>query len=199
MNSIRHTRPGFIEGAVVALIASSAITLTAAVFDWVLPSGLLSHVLINITGFAYLLYLLSRSREKVGRITAIFMYIAMTLAGWLFMPSLPWVLVAHIALIWLIRSLYFYSSLLSALLDLVLTGVSLVGAIAAYLHTDSVFLALWSLFLIQALFSWIPADWKGRKAKTSSAVLTDRFEVAHRAAENALRKLASQSPSNSFN
>ena len=155
-------RPTFVEGVIAALAASLAISFSMAVFDWVLPLNFLIRVLIGVTGFAYLLYLFSRGQEKSGRITALSAYVLMAFCLWIFMPSMIWMVIAHLGFIWLIRSLYFYNSVLSALLDLGLTAFSLVCALAAYLHTNSVFLGLWSLFLTQALFVWIPTDWQLR-------------------------------------
>jgi len=188
--SIDKRRPGFLEGVVVALVASMTVSISVAVFDWLLPLGILVRVLISLAGVAYLLYLFSRCREKVGRMTALSVYVSMVIATWVFMPSIPWVVIAHLGLIWLIRSMYFYSSVLSALLDLGLTVLSVVGAVAAYLHTDSLFLGLWCLFLVQALFTWVPSNWQRQSAQKKSPVENERFDVAYRAAENAVRKLA---------
>lgn len=192
MNTVVRQKQGptFIEGVVVALIASLVISVSVSVFDWVLPLGLLIRVLISVAGFAYLLYLLSRCREKVGRVTALSLYIAMVIATWVFSPSLPLVVIAHLGLVWLIRSLYFYSSVLSALLDLGLTALSVVAAIAAYLHTGSLFMGVWSLFLLQALFSWIPSDWQRHVTSNHPGPVKDRFQTAYQAAENAVRQLA---------
>jgi len=192
MNNVTHykQRPTFIEGVVLALVASLAVSISVSVFDWVLPLGLLARVLISVAGFAYLLYLFSHCREKVGRMTVLSIYVVMVMALWVFMPALQWVVIAHLGLIWLVRSLYFYSSVISALLDLGLTALSIVSAVAAYLHTGSLFLGLWSLFLVQALFVWIPADWHRRATSSQHNAPTDRFQVAHQVAENAIRKLA---------
>ncbi len=62
-------------------------------------------------------------------------------------------------MLWLIRSLYFYDSVLSALVDLGLTGVALVTAIWAWLASNNLFLAFWCFFLVQALFVLIPRQW----------------------------------------
>ena len=78
----------------------------------------------------------------------------------------------------------------SALLDLGLTAISLIAAVAAYLHSGSLFLGLWSLFLIQALFAWVPVDWQRRPSKGEPAVSKDRFQTAYQVADNAVRQLA---------
>jgi len=192
MNITTHhkPRPSFLEGVVVALVASVGVSVSAYMFDWLLPSGLLVQVLVSVTGLGYLLYLFSRCREKVGRITALSIYVISVIVMWVAAPALPWIVIAHLGLVWLTRSLYFYSSVISALLDLGLTALSLIAAVAAYLHSGSLFLGLWSLFLIQALFTWIPVDWQRRPSKGEPAVSKDRFQTAYQAADNAVRQLA---------
>jgi hypothetical protein len=99
--------------------------------------------------------------------------------------------VAHLGLIWLIRSLYFYSSLISALADfgLVLFGVA--SAIWAVLQTGSLSLSVWCFFLVQALFVAIPNAWKrSSKPGIVSKSTQDPFQSAHRTAEAALTKLS---------
>ena len=80
----RQQRPGFFEGVLVALIASVVISIGVGVFDWLLPAGLLARVLISVAGFAYLVYLFSRSPEKIGRMTALSVYVVMAVANMVF-------------------------------------------------------------------------------------------------------------------
>lgn len=183
-------RPGFLEGVVVALVASMAISISLSVFDWVLPLGMLARVVISVSGLAYLLYLFSRSKEKIGRLTTLAIYVLVVISSWIYMPSIPWFGITHLGLIWLVRSLYFYSSILSALLDLGLTALAVIAAIAAYLHTGSLFLALWCLFLGNAMFAWIPVNWQSHAGNKKSGTSPDGFDVAYQSAENAVRKLA---------
>jgi len=113
-------------------------------------------------------------------------------AAWFIAPPLMLYLLVHLGAIWLVRSLYFYSSVLSALADLALNGLGLAAAIWAVTRTDSVFLGIWCFFLVQALFVNIP-DSMRRKAGTreSANARTDRFQHAHCVAEAAVRKLSS--------
>jgi hypothetical protein len=94
--------------------------------------------------------------------------------------------------VWLNRSLYRYSSLLCALADLGLSALGLAAAIWAATHTGSLFLGIWCLFLVQALFVAIPSN-MGRNIAETSAGLgdEDRFRRAHRSAELAVRRLSS--------
>ena len=182
--------PGFLEGVAVALIASVLLSTGVTLFESILPLSLLARVLISMAGLGYLLYLFSRCHQKVGRMSALSVYAAMVMVSWLLMPPLPWVVIVHLVLIWLIRSLYFYSSVLSALLDLGLMAVSLLCAMGAYLYSGSLFLGLWCLFLIQAMFSWIPPNWRTPSKRPQPGVENERFDIAYLTAQRAVRKLA---------
>ncbi|MEA3290863.1 MAG: hypothetical protein U9Q71_00905 [Pseudomonadota bacterium] len=146
----------------------------------------------GLAGLVYLLYLLSRSRERVGRVTVLAAWGVAAGVIWFLAPSPALYLLLHIGLIWLVRSLYFYSSVLSVLADLGLNGLSLAMAVWAALQSGSVFLSLWSFFLVQALFVAIPPR-LGPKAgeRRPERDEEDRFQHAHRAAETALRKISS--------
>ena len=90
------------------------------------------------------------------------------------------------------RSLYFHGSLPAAALDLGLVSVGLAAASWAALNTSSLAAALWSFFLVQALFCWIP-DLSGGNAKADRMARADgaEFAAAYRAAQEAVRKLTS--------
>jgi hypothetical protein len=179
------TRPGFLEGAMVALIVALAAATCHDALDLVLSGGSASRLLVPAIALAYLLYLQSRSTERVGRVT--------TLAGWGLSAALLWVLhpplslylLAHAGLISVLRSLYFHQGPLTALADLGLTGLGLIAAAGAWLHTGSLFIAVWTLFLIQALFCFVPRA----GLPVAPVPEDDRFERAHRSAEAALRQL----------
>lgn len=188
-------RPGFIEGAGIALLISLLVTVSVTLFEWLLPSVLMGYLLIFASGLGYLLYLLTRGHQKTGRLSVIAIYIVSVAVMLLADVQASWVAMLILGEIWLVRSFYFYNSLLSALLDLGLTLFSLAGAVAAYLHTDSLFLSIWSLMLIQACFVWIPADWRQHARDKHYRHTMDRFDVALRAAENAVRKLAAHTSS----
>ena len=88
------------------------------------------------------------------------------------------------------RCLYFYRSLLAALMDIALQGLSLAAAIWALQQTDSLFLCLWSFFLVQALFVFIPPTGLTTARSTlRGETEQSTFQRAHRSAEAALRRL----------
>lgn len=186
------TRPGFVEGVGVALVLSSVGAAVFAMFHPFFTAGFLVRLLLSGIGFAYVVYLLWRSRERIGRVTVIVVWMLASVVIWLFYPPIPLFMVLQLVLIWLIRSLYFYSGVLPALLDLGLNGVAALFAIGAGLHTQSLFVALWCFFLSQALFVFIPATLQRKQAMAGSGEAgEDRFERAHRVAMAAVRKLSS--------
>ena len=185
-------RPTFFEGVAVAFAASLAGGALFAALTTVFAGGWVVRLLIAGIGLAYVLYLLGRSRERIGRITALALWSVVAGATWFMEPPLLLYVLVHLGLIWLIRSLYFYSSVLSALADLGLTGFSLAAAVWAAIQSDSLFLSIWCFFLVQALFVAIPArvTRKPGEGKADGDV-GDHFQRAHRAAEAAVRKLSS--------
>ncbi len=99
----------------------------------------------------------------------------------------------QIGALWLIRSIYFYSSGLSALIDLALNLVAVASGYWAAVHTGSVFLTLWCFFLVQALFVAIPPKVK-RQCRRPPATHreSENFERARLSAEKAIRQLFAQ-------
>ncbi|WP_428610233.1 hypothetical protein [Sedimenticola sp.] len=183
-------RPRFFEGVGIALAASLTGAILFSALSPVLDSRLLLKWLIAGLGLAYSLYLIRRSRQRIGRLVSIAGWLLCAAAIWLLNPSLPLYLLLHITLIWLIRSLYFYNSLFSALADLGLSGLGLATACWAAIATGSLLLSIWCFFLLQALFSAIPADWKRRhRSNPSPDAAADRFYQAEQIAEAALRRL----------
>ena len=111
---------------------------------------------------------------------------------WLLEPPLALYVSVHVGQVWLIRSLYFYSSALSALADLGLNLASVAAAIWAATESGSPFLSIWCFFLVQALFVAIPVRMgENRHKRRHEHAYDDRFERAHRAAQGALRRLSS--------
>ncbi len=184
-------RPGFFEGVGVAIVASAVGGVLFGVLTPLFAGGFVLRVLIAGLGFLYVLYLLRRSDERVGRITTLSIWTMAAVAIWLLGLSLPLYLLAHLGLIWLVRSLYFYSSLFSAFADLGLVVFGFAAAVWAALETGNLFLSFWCFFLVQALFVLIPGSLKRKVGKGASTLdADDRFLHAYRVAETALTKLS---------
>ena len=185
-------RPSFLEGVAVALAAGVAGSLVYTALTLVAPDLGSLRLVVGAIGLGYVLYLLSRSRQRVGRVTTVAAWLAAAALAWLAQPPLLVYLLAHLGMVWVIRSLYFHASLLSAVADLGLSVLSLAAAAWALVHSGSLFLAIWCLFLVQALFCLIPPGLGPRpRGKPPGRDAGDRFEYAHQAAETALRRLYS--------
>ena len=185
-------QPTFLEGVAIALAASLAGSVLYTALDVVFPGVPVLRLLIAGIGLAYVVYLLGRTPERVGRVTAAAAWLLVAGVLWFTHPPLLLYICIHVGAVWLIRSLYFYSSALSALADLGLNGLALAAGIWAITRTGSAFLGIWCFFLVQALFVAIPRSLQ-RKSTTAIAGHTpaDRFQHAYRVAESAVRKLSS--------
>jgi len=183
----------FLHGVVVAaVLAFFASAVIAALTPFVGLGGVL-RLVIPALALAYLLYLLGRGADRTGRITVLSLWSALALITWWFAPPLPLYLLIHVGAIWLVRSLYFYSGVLPALMDLGLSGLSVSAAVWAATRSSSVFLATWCFFLVQALFVTIPPTLKrNRQATQDTTVENETFDNARRQADQALRQLFTQ-------
>lgn len=183
-------RPTFFHGVIVAAgLAFVASAIVAALTPF-MGLGAVVRLVIPGIAIAYLVYLFSRSDERVGRVTTLSIWIALAAVTWWAAPPLPLYLLIHVAAIWLVRSLYFYSGLLPALMDLGLSMLAVSTSVWALTRSDSVFLAVWCFFLVQALFVAIPPA-IGRRQQSGGSAAADNasFEQARRQADEALRQL----------
>jgi hypothetical protein len=184
-------RPGLFEGVGVAAIASISggmlrVLLSPFSGDW------LVHAIVAGCGLGYVLYLLRRTRERVGRPTTLLCWGGAAVLVACFSPSLAVTALAHTGLIWLVRALYHHSSPLTALADLGLAALGYAAALWAALETHSLFASLWCFFLVQALFPALPASIAGGRPQAQRAAEDDRFPRALRSAELAVRKLTTR-------
>jgi hypothetical protein len=186
-------RPSFFHGVIVAAVfAFFASAMIATLTPFV---GFMSVIrfVIPALGLAYLLNLFSRSSERVGRVTTFALWSALAAVTWWVAPPLPLYLLIHVGAMWLVRSLYFYSGVLPALMDLGLSALSISAAVWAISQSGSVFLATWCFFLVQALFVAIPSSVKRKpRGVKNTAVENEPFEHARRQADKALTQLFSQ-------
>jgi len=185
----------FFEGVLFALIVgfiSSVLLFTLSSF---FPGNLLIRGLISGISVAYIVYLLTRSNERVGRVIVMTVLLISITTMWFAWPPITLFILGHITIIWLVRSLYFYSSLVSSFADLALNGSSLLIAFAVAGYTDSMFLTLWCFFLIQALFVWIPKSMTKPLSSSNSSPSTplnheQDFQQSFRAAQAAVQQLS---------
>lgn len=184
------SRPGFPGGIVVAAVFAFSASAIAATLTPFLGFGSVIRLVIPALGLAYLLYLVSRSRTRVGRVATLSLWGALAAVSWWAAPPLPLYLLIHVAAVWLVRSLYFYSGIVPALMDLGLCALGLSASVWAITRSGSVFLAIWAFFLVQALFVAIPPAVKRKKApERATTVDNGNFTRASRQADAALRQL----------
>ncbi len=186
----RHReRVSFVSGLLVALGLSLSGGAVLAVLAPLVGAEVGVKVVTAVLGLAYVSYTIGRSRERVGRVTTLVVWLSAALAVWLAGTTLvPYVLV-HLGLVWLVRSLYRYSGVLPALVDAGLIALGTAFAAWAAARSESTALALWCFFLVQAFHVAIPAT-LSRRGAGSVADDEDGFDRARRAAEAALRRLA---------
>ena len=142
------TRPNFYEGVLVALIASLIGGLVFTMLLSLFSGGLVLRLVVAGIAFAYVMYLLARSRERTGRLTVITIWMIISAVTLFVGVPLSVYLVVHLCMIWLIRSLYFYSSVVSSLIDLGLNFMSLGAAIWAGTQTNSIFLSMYHIGIL---------------------------------------------------
>ncbi|WP_295399594.1 hypothetical protein [uncultured Thiocystis sp.] len=180
------SRPSFGEGVLIALAAALLATLFHTGLILILPRGVALSLIVIGLGCGYLLYLLGRSRERAGRLVTVAVWMLITALVWSLLPGVWFQILTQVGLLWAVRAFYFHATPLAAVLDLALACVGLLAAIWVAQRTGSLFLAVWTLLLVQALFTAIPAD----PARGGREPETDPFDAAERAARRALRRLS---------
>jgi hypothetical protein len=185
-------KPKFLEGVLLALGLSLLIAALFTVMSAFFPTRWLLQAVIAGASLSYILYLLYRSRERMGKVAVVTLWLLFAFGVWLLAPSTLILLFAHVAVIWVIRCLYYHSSILIALLDLGLIVLGMLVSLWTLLHTHSLLLSVWVFFLMQALFSVLPEQVFSAKTKRAKNQ-DDGFERAYASAEAAVRQLSSQS------
>lgn len=179
----------FYRGALIAALLSLVGAVTVAGLSVVMTGSSALITMVILVAGAYLLNLLRCSEHRVGRVAVFATWLLLTVAGVLFNADLAFTVVTQVVAISVVRSLYFHSSLISGLLDLLLSGLALAAAVWAA-QSGSLVLTLWSFFLVQALFTGIPT-FRPRRFKNRRQI-EDEFDRAHRAALGALNRIVSQ-------
>lgn len=185
------SRPGFWREAGVALALSIAGGLAWSALSWLLSPAAAMRWVIAVLGIAYAVLQMRAFDTRVGRVLAIGMWLALNIALFAFNPSLSVWLLIQAAAIWMLRCWAFHAGIFSAIADAVLGVLAAAAGVAVIHATHSVFLALWSFFLLQALFVFIPDSLRSTP-RASAPDNVDRFGRAHRSAEAALQRLANR-------
>jgi hypothetical protein len=180
-------------GVLVAFVLGIAGSVGFGVLSAVFGTVVALKAMIAGLGLAYVLWLFSRSRERVGRVTLLAAWGVAAAASWAFVPTLALYFAVHVGLLWLVRSLYFYSGVLPAVMDLGLSAFSAGVAVWAAGRSGSPFIAIWCFFLVQALAAAIPTRIRGRaEVMRAARPESDAFRRAQRMAEVAVGRLAAR-------
>ncbi|HVS22652.1 MAG TPA: hypothetical protein VMU03_02920 [Gammaproteobacteria bacterium] len=181
-------RPSFGASLVAGFLLSVCGAVVLAALGPLVGPGTALRAVIALVAFAYVLYLVARSGERAGRIATLACWLVAALGTLVAGLPFPVYVLVHVGLVWLVRSLYYYSGVLPALADL---GVSVLGAafaVWAAQRSGSAWLSFWCFFLAQAFHVLIPAGLMGRAPHDGDA--HDAFNRAQRTAEEAIRRLS---------
>ena len=184
-----HRRPSLGAGMAAAIVLSACGAALLAALTPLLGQATALRAVIAMLGLEYVLYAVGRSGERVGRVTTIVGWVAAASAAWLGGLDIGGYVLVHLGCVWLVRSLYYYSGLLPALVDLGVTALGVAFAAWAAFRSESGWLVLWCFFLVQAFHVLIPASLT-RRGDALAAATDDAFARAHRAAEAAVRRLS---------
>jgi hypothetical protein len=172
-------------GFVLAACGAAALAALTPFFGW----STALRAVIALLGFAAVLDVLASSRERVGRVTTVAAWtLGAAIAAGVPLPLTAYVLV-HAGLLWLVRALYRYSSLVPALGDFALCLLGAAFAAWAAQRTGSAWLALWCFFLVQSFHVLLPES-LNRTAGDARDDGVDAFTRAQRAAEAAVRRMS---------
>ena len=182
----------FWRGVLLAVLISVVAAVLHTVLAKMLGSAISLRLVILVAALSFVLALLAHAPRQSGRVVAALAWLALAGVLLVFNPALTLWLLLQTGFIWLLRSLQRYDSLIPAGIDALLSAFALAAAIATAQHTHSLFLALWSYFLVQALVAFIPPR-PARIGNTPSVPRGTDFESAYRNAQTALRNLSLRS------
>jgi hypothetical protein len=158
-----------------ALVGSIVFTVLPAAFDLTL--------LISGLAGSYVLYLLAGSTERIGRVTAMVVWSAVTLGLGVMDATWFTTLLAQVGMITLVRSLYHHNGLIALVIDAGLGLFATAASLWAFSHTGSLFVATWCFFLVQAAYVLIPGH-------ADPETMASSFTDAQRTAEQAIARMA---------
>ena len=185
-------RPTLLEGILVALVVSLAASPVVFLLSLLLGPAMAGKAVIVVLAYAYIVYLLAQSGRTAGRTTLAVLSLLALLASVVLEARWTTVVLVAVALIWGIRACSYSRSLVAWLLHGGLCLLGLGAALWAYTHSGSLVLAVWSFFLLQALFVCVPprlAQQPVEDGEVAGGQEVDGFVSAHQAAQKALGRL----------
>ncbi len=188
-------RPSLIHGIAAAAFFSCTALVVDRITLWFFADPVARKCALALLVLGYVLYLLRLNGARIGNV-ALFSCTLLGLGGGLLGGAgTPALVGIGVALVWIVRSLLAYSSVVMALADGALSAVALGAAAWAFTETGSLFWAVWCFALTQALWPLLPERPGSSAPRETQGQATDAFSAAHRAAEAALRRIARERPS----
>lgn len=167
------------------LVSLSALFMFQAVFGW----SRAAIFAIGLTAILYLAYLCRKSRLRAGKVTITISCLIILSAAMLIFKTLSGLLLFAVGIIWIVRSLLFYSGILPAGADSLLCIMSLALADRAVSAGGGIVTGVWVFFLMQSLWVLIPEYFNQQRPKQRNVRNQSRFNRAYETAEEVIRKL----------
>lgn len=182
------------DGVAVAIVLASGGALLARAAGIWIPAGSTAGLVFSVCASAYVVWLLLRSRRTDGRVIAVSVWIMVVVLMYPAGVSTALKLVVMLILLWLLRSLYFHTTMSIVLADLMLVVAGTLLMLWAYSQTGSLLVALWCFFLLQAFFALLLKPDRTHACAPGEDEYRQRdFQRAHSAAVGAIRKLSTDS------
>lgn len=167
-----------LSGFVISLVGSGLLALGFSTF------------LIPLLAALYLLWLLISHRQHRE--------ISLVFVGWAILAAaiyglglgLMTSIFSCVLLAWIVRSVMRYRRLHCIAADAVLSVAAIGIALSVAGYSHSVFLSIWSYFLVQALVFLMPEQKSGKRSNHDNSSM-ERFEKARASAQAALQQINS--------
>ena len=179
----------FSQLAISGLLLSGLGYISFELFNLALFKTDALQLTIALCGLFYLGYLLSKSPQKVGKVTAIVTYICACLLSLYVTVATTLFAISIASCLWFIRCFFFHRTAIAIISDACLMFVGLAAAYWSIIETSNLFLGFWSYFLIQALLPFLPRGIKSSTAVNLSEE-NNSFEAAYRNAEIAISRIS---------
>lgn len=185
-------KPSILNGIVVAFILTVVMIPCAMILHVFIHPYIVAKLKITILSGIYGFYLILRREARVGRLTLGVGLTAALVLGMLLKLSFYEHLLISLGLIWVVRSLLNYRSIISVALDGALLVLGLGCSMWAFFISGSFLSAIWCFFLTQALFTLIPRKFQGENKAATFSIHNvtdrnaDRFSRAYAVAEKAI-------------
>lgn len=173
-------------GFVLAALSAATFYVLSVLF----PGFIALRLVISIVTLLYIGYLMLAINVKAGKLALPVTVIGVMAIAFFAGISLPLYLALHLIVVWLVRVIYLHRPLI-ACLDFFASGVSAVLACLALSHTHSLFIAIWSFFLLQAVMLSVLfyIDGNFYQRRDSGPLDNEKFSRALRTAEAAFKRL----------